>query len=513
MRADSHRASWAGLLLALALLSTGCASLTQPSVERTSLRYAPREAAGPTSVQEQDGDSPRTSGSILPSPSVSTAPERLHRRRAPRVEVTAVGPDSAERKARQEALAAQLAFRGALREVSGSTHRASAELARLKASGRGLSGMHAELFVRFIDFGTEQGRWMDAQLAAATRLADAASEVDDPDMQIALLSMAGPRLEAAMLGSLLLAAWLDCLHLVDALLDQSLHSVERMRRDLMDWQGMLEPSLRALSSLEPDQVEAAAQDAPALVGHLSDALAATVTNVRKGVELTGKVLVLRDILLSLPLALEAPLLASEAPSAPALLGAGLTVGGGGVTMGTRLVVSAEWVEMMRQLVRAGVLSLPAVGAAVRIHAGGVMLAQAHDELPQGVREALGDGPEVRAMRVTGKTGAGMAEPPRHHVMPEEFREWFEKRGLTGEMDINGFCVELELAHHQAIHGGGNWKLGRKWSGEWNRMIMKVLLDAESKAGRMLTRNTILEIVASYMTLYDIPMNFVRCRGR
>jgi hypothetical protein len=428
------------------------------------------------------------------------------------VEVTAVGPDSAEREVRQGALAAQLAFRGALREVSGSTQRISAELARLRASGRGLSGKHAEFFVRFIDFGTEQGLWMDAQLAAATRLADAASEVDDPDMQLALLSMAGPRLEAAMLGSLLLTAWLDCLHLVDALLDQSLYSVERMLRDLMDWQGMLEPPMRALSSLEPDQVEAAAQDAPALVGHLSDALAATVTNVHKGVELTAKVLVLRDILLSLPLVLEAPLLASAAPSAPALLGAGLTVGSGGVMMGTRLVVSAEWVEMMRHLVRAGVLSLPAVGAAVRIHAGGVMLAQAHDELSQGVREALGDGPEVRAMRVMGKTRAGMARPPRHHVMPKEFREWFERRGFTGEMDINGFCVELEEAHHQAIHGGGNWMLGRTWPGEWNRMMMKVLLDAETKAGRMLTRNEILKNLAKRMRDYKIPMHFVRWRG-
>ncbi|PTL77514.1 DUF2380 domain-containing protein [Vitiosangium sp. GDMCC 1.1324] len=512
MRADSPRALWTGPLLALALLSTGCASLTPPPAERTSLRYAPRETAGPTSVQGQDGASPRAPGSTLPSPSVSTAPERLHRRRASRVEVTAVGPDSAEREARQGTLAAQLALHGALREVSGATHRISAELARLKASGRGLSGKHAGLFVRFIDFGTEQVRWMDAQLAAATRLADAASEVDDPDMQLALLSMAGPRLETAMLGSLLLAAWLDCLHLVDALLDQSLYSVERMHRDLLDWQGMLDPPMRALSSLEPDQVEAAAQDAPSLVGHLSDTLAATVTNVRKGVELTGKVLVLRDILLSLPLALEAPLLASEALSAPALLGTGLTVGGGGVMMGTRLVVSTEWVEMMRQLVRAGVLSLPAVCTAVRIHAGGVMLTQAHGELPQGVREALGDGPEVRTMRVTGKTGAGMARPPRHHVMPEEFREWFERRGFTGEMDINEFCVELEEAHHQAIHGGGNWKLGRTWPGEWNRMVMKALYDAETRAGRMLTRNAILRIVAKNMKRYRIPMNFVPWRG-
>jgi hypothetical protein len=177
-----------------------------------------------------------------------------------------------------------------------------------------------------------------------------------------------------------------------------------------------------------------------------------------------------------------------------------------------MVVSAEWVEMMRQLVRAGVLSVPAVSAAVRIQAGQVMMAEAHGELPRGVREALGDGPEVRGMRVTGTAGAGMARAPRHHVLPKEFREWFEKRGFTGEMDINKLCVKLEQAHHEAIHGGGDWKLGRTWPGEWNRMIMETLLEAETTAGRMLTRNEVLKIVAERMKVYRIPMNFTSWRG-
>jgi hypothetical protein len=181
-------------------------------------------------------------------------------------------------------------------------------------------------------------------------------------------------------------------------------------------------------------------------------------------------------------------------------------------MGTRIVVSAEWVEMMRQLVRAGVLSVPVVTAAVRIQAGQVMMAEAHGELPRGVREALGNGPEVRGMRVTGKAGAGMTEPPRHHVLPKEFREWFEKRGFSGEMDIDKFCVRLEQAHHEAIHGGGDWKLGRTWPGEWNRMTMKALYKAEARAGRMLTRNEILNIVAKSMEDYFIPMNFIPWRG-
>ncbi|WP_308809536.1 hypothetical protein [Archangium lansingense] len=280
------------------------------------------------------------------------------------------------------------------------------------------------------------------------------------------------------------------------------------------WQKRMEPALTALSSLEPEQVEAAADDMPALVGHLTGEFAALLEAVHKGAKVLETALVLKESMETLTMlsALRFSLPAMR-PAAPAMLGVGLMVGPNGVMMGTRIVVSAEWVEMMRQLVRAGILSLPASSAAVRIQAGQVMMAQADGGLPQGVRDALGDGPEVRAMRVTGKAGAGMAEPPRHHVMPKEFREWFEKRGFTGKMSIEWFCVTLQQAHHQAIHGGGNWKLGRKWPGEWNRMIMKVLRDAEVEAGRTLTRNTILEIVAEYMKEYGIPMNFIRCGGR
>jgi hypothetical protein len=189
------------------------------------------------------------------------------------------------------------------------------------------------------------------------------------------------------------------------------------------------------------------------------------------------------------------------------------MGSNGVMMGSRIIVNAEWVEMMRRLVQAGVLSVPAVSAAVRIHAGQVLMSQAHQGLPQGVLDALGDGPEVRAMHETGKAGAGMAERPQHHALPDEFREWFEKRGFTGAMSIDQFCVELEVAHHQAIHGGGNWRLGRLWPDEWNQLIMRALSTAEREAGRMLTRNEILDIVADAMRRNGIPMNFIPGRRR
>ncbi|MFY0562643.1 DUF2380 domain-containing protein [Archangium lansingense] len=508
MLADSLRARRTGLLLALALLSTGCASLAPPPGMGTGLRYTPGEAPGHSSVQGSGVESRH----LLVSTPESEAPERLHRRRASRAEVTAAGSDSAEREARQRALAAQLAFRGALREVSGSTRRISGELARLNASGWGLASGNG-VFLRYAGYSAAQLRWIDARLAAATRLVNAASEVEDPDMQLALLRVAGPRLEAAMMGSLLLAVWLDFLNIADVALRQHLYSVEALFADMWRWQEMLEPAMRALSSLEHGQMEAAAQDVPPLVDHLTDEFAATVERMRVAAENLQKVLVLKEAIETVTMLSTMRFsLPSVPPSAPALVGIGLAVGGDGVMVGTRIVVSAEWVERVRQLVRAGVLSLPVVSAAVRIQAGQVMLAQAHGELPRGVREALGDGPEVEAMRETGKAGAGMAEPPRHHVLPKEFREWFEKRGFTGEMDIDGFCVRLEQAHHEAIHGGGNWKLGRTWPGEWNRMIMKALLDAETKAGRILTRNEILNIVAERMEDYYIPINFIPWRG-
>ncbi len=100
MHADSSRATWAGLLLATALLSTGCASLTPPTGRGISLRYSAREPVPPASIV---GASIKAPGA-LPSPSESEAPRRLHRRPTSRQEATAEGPDSAQQAARQSAL-------------------------------------------------------------------------------------------------------------------------------------------------------------------------------------------------------------------------------------------------------------------------------------------------------------------------------------------------------------------------------------------------------------------------
>ncbi|WP_309890552.1 DUF2380 domain-containing protein [Archangium sp.] len=415
----------------------------------------------------------------------------------------------ADSRTRQAVIAAVL-------DVSGTTRRISSELSRLEASKGGIAGRYGGVFKHHVEYGLQQARWMEAELAAATRLTTTASEVEDADMQRALLRLAGPRLEAAMLGSMLLAAWVDFLHLADAILRRCpYYSVERLVVQLDDSRKMINPALKALASLEPGQVEAAAADLPALMGHLTGEFHSTREAVRVAAERFERMVMVKELLdgLAMASAMKMALPRLLVPAAPATLGVGLAVGSNGVMMGTQVVVSAEWVEMMRRLVQAGVISAPAVSAAVRIHAGQVMMAEAHDALPKGVREALGDGPEVRGMRVTDRAGAGMAEPPEHHVLPREFREWFERRGFTGEMSIDKFCVRMEQAKHQAIHGGGDWRLGRMWPGEWNRMIMEALRDAETQAGRMLTRNEILRLVAKQMKEYRIPMSFTTWGGK
>ncbi|WP_233587800.1 DUF2380 domain-containing protein [Corallococcus sp. CA049B] len=377
--------------------------------------------------------------------------------------------------------------------------------------GWSLSGV----FTRYLDQGSKQVTWLHGALGSATTLTEVAAEVGDTDMELGLLRMTGPKLQAAQFGTLLLATWVDFLHLADAVLRHCpMCSAEKLFVDLHRVQGLMEPTLTDLSSLDPERVEAATTAMPELMGKLTREFDTLHRETRETMKLGGQVIAaMQAVEMVAMISAMKMALPRVPPSAPVTLGVGLAMSSGRVMVGSRLVVSAEWVEMMRRLVQAGVISVPAVGAAVLIQGGQVTMAQAHQDLPKGVREALGDSPEVRGMQVTGRAGAGMSGAPKHHVLPQEHREWFVQRGFRGDMDIDQFCVRLEKAHHEAIHGGGNWKLGRTWPGEWNRMIMEALREAESLAARRLTRSQVLNIVAENMKEYRVPMNFVTGRSR
>jgi hypothetical protein len=479
------------LLVCVAVLATGCASLTPAPSQGGSRSSLLRGAKGTALTQPPSEEQPRAPF----SPPLSNARPEAR-----------VGHHSAMR-VRQAVL-------NVVDEVKDSTESVASSLSKLVArrppgpGNRGLSGVNG-VFARDLDHASHQLPWLRGALASATTLADAAGEVSDPDMALGILRMAGPRLQSAMFGAMLLAAWLDFLHLADVVLRECpAYSVERLVMDMHRAQRRMEPTLAALASMDPAKVEEATTAMPQLMGQLTGEFGSIRDGARMAMEGAGRIMAAAQLVEMLTLASTLRMsLPRLPPAAPATLGAGLVMGSGGVMAGSRIVVSAEWVEMIRRLVKAGVISIPAVSAAVRIHGGQVMMAQASGDLPRGVRDALGDGPEVRAMHETGRAGAGMAKAPQHHVMPHEHRAWFEQRGFKGDMDIDRFCVRLEQAHHQAIHGGGNWRLGRTWPNEWNRMIMEALREAEAEAGRMLTRNEVLNIVASRMKRYDIPMNF------
>lgn len=101
--------------------------------------------------------------------------------------------------------------------------------------------------------------------------------------------------------------------------------------------------------------------------------------------------------------------------------------------------------------------------------------------------------EEAAIREVGAREAGAAANPKHHIFPQEDRAFFEARGFTGERSIDRFTLELEEATHQAIHGGGDWRLGRTWEGEWNRQMMTRIVAAERAAGRRLAFGEVMKI--------------------
>ncbi|WP_429334503.1 eCIS core domain-containing protein [Paraburkholderia sp. 35.1] len=114
------------------------------------------------------------------------------------------------------------------------------------------------------------------------------------------------------------------------------------------------------------------------------------------------------------------------------------------------------------------------------------------------------------MQEATKTRAGLAKKPQHHVFPQQFRTWFEDHGFTGKWDIDRFTVMLDESEHVAIHGGGNYKLGRTTGFEWNMRVKNVLDAEEAKlgGGRLLSRTRIKQIVEELMKEYQIPKKYI-----
>jgi hypothetical protein len=124
----------------------------------------------------------------------------------------------------------------------------------------------------------------------------------------------------------------------------------------------------------------------------------------------------------------------------------------------------------------------------------------------------GEGVEAASMHTTSARGAGVTRnglTERHHVLPREHREWFQERGFPGN-DIDAYCVQLDIPDHQALHGGGDFRLGREWKDEWNNMVKQKLEKADEAKqldqGRKLNRVEVLGIIRELMDKSPILRN-------
>ncbi|WP_233601409.1 hypothetical protein [Corallococcus sp. AB038B] len=192
MRADA-------LVLALVLVATGCASVSQAPVRGRSLSHAPREASSPVRVETPSDEAPRARD-FLPR-GFSGSEQRLLRRQHPRDDVTAVGDVSREGAVGGEARSAALARQAVLEateEVKGSLSRVEAGFSKLADRPPPLVGWSLNgVFTRYLDQGSKQVTWLHGALGSATALTEAAPEVGDTGMELGLLRMTGPKLQAA----------------------------------------------------------------------------------------------------------------------------------------------------------------------------------------------------------------------------------------------------------------------------------------------------------------------------
>ena len=326
-----------------------------------------------------------------------------------------------------------------------------------------------------------------------------------------MLGPAATRANAALAGLAVLRPWCAFLKLADQVSMLPLLQLEYRFRLLRQEEGLIDAVVSPLAALDPDEVAAVGATLPGQIATLATDFDRFVGTIEDAGATQHKVMIFTTAvdLLTFAVSLKGMFNLRGPPAALSIpMFAGMR---GGVATMTRIVVSAEVIEAIRHLVAIGALT--AAGAAQALQVQGVTSAMAQaGDLPQAVVDLIGEGPTVDAMKVTNATGAGTARAPRHHVLPQAERPFFEQRGFTGDLDIDNFTVTLETAEHQAQHGGGNWRLGRTWIEEWNSRVMLNLRMREAVVRRRLSVAEVLDMVVNLMRTRGIPPRFIPYRG-
>jgi hypothetical protein len=398
------------------------------------------------------------------------------------------------------------AVRTLIRDATGGARELAAILQQLAGNRSGLR--NHPLTEQFLEHAIDRLTWVVDTASAGISYVELAASAGG-QVGAALLGMAATRAQAALVGLAMLRPWCAYLELHDRVAMLPLLQLEHRYRVLDREQRGVQAVLAQLARLDPDEIVTASAAVPGRVAVLATAFDELIADVERAEEIQRWALRIQLAAEVLPFAagLRGMFAMRGPPSAisfpmPVVAGAG-----GGAAVMSQVVVSAEWIAAIRHLVELGAISAASAAEALRVRGFSSAMAQATD-LPQSVKDLLGEGPTTDAMKVTGTTGAGAARAPRHHVLPQEHRKFFEKRGFTGDLDIDNFTVELETAHHQAQHGGGNWQMGREWPGEWNWLVMGRLREREAQLRRHMTVAEIMTLVEKLMVGRGIPIRFV-----
>jgi hypothetical protein len=431
-------------------------------------------------------------------------------REAARENLAVLAEESA-RRGRPSAALDRDAVRVLIRDATAGAQELAGILSRLAGHRHGLR--NHPLTERFLEQAVDRVTWAIDAIGASHGYVELAASTSG-GAGAALLGMATTRAQAAQAGLAILRPWCGFLQLHDRVAMLPLLQLEHRYRVLEREQRGVEAVLARLAGFDPDELAAVSGEVPGRVTVLAAAFDVMIADVERAEEIQRRVMQVQVGLevVTLAVGLRGMFSLRGPPSArafamPAMVGAG---GGGAAAMG-QVVISAEWIAALRHLVEIGAISAAGAAEALRVRGFTSAMAQATD-LPQEVKDLLGEGPTTDAMKVTNTTGAGLARRPRHHVLPQEHRKFFEERGFTGDRDIDNFTVELDVAHHQALHGGGNFVEGRRWPGEWNQLIIKDLEKREKELGRRLTVPEIMQRMEALMKPRGIPLRFVPYRG-
>jgi hypothetical protein len=183
------------LVLCVALLSTGCASVSLAPSRSGNLRYnMPRGASGLALTQPAHEEHPHT---WMVSP-LSIAGDVLRgrkvRRIAPRDDTTGAASGGVAGGTAASASQVRVAVLEAVDGVKDSTGNIASALSKLAArpptglGNRGLSGT-GDAFTRFLEFGSHQLPWLRGALGGTTAMVDVAEEAGNAESAVELFAL------------------------------------------------------------------------------------------------------------------------------------------------------------------------------------------------------------------------------------------------------------------------------------------------------------------------------------